>query len=129
MLHSKPMWINSKKLRSIGAHSLVLTGTLPCAFRLIPNSLSRAFSRLSAYHKKTTLSGGLYWWALRGSNSRPSRCKRDALPAELNSHSFNETVYNYFKTINQAKNSSLCDFFYSPAPPPIKNLDIFNKTK
>ena len=27
-----------------------------------------------------------YWWALRGSNSRPSRCKRDALPAELSAH-------------------------------------------
>ena len=81
-----PSFFLLKKLRSIGAHSLVLTRTLPCAFRLIPNSLSRAFSRLSAYHKKTTLSGGLYWWALRGSNSRPSRCKRDALPAELSAH-------------------------------------------
>ena len=23
------------------------------------------------------------WWAMTGSNRRPSRCKRDALPAEL----------------------------------------------
>ena len=23
------------------------------------------------------------WWAVTGSNRRPSRCKRDALPAEL----------------------------------------------
>ena len=23
------------------------------------------------------------WWAMRDSNSRPSRCKRDALPTEL----------------------------------------------
>jgi len=23
------------------------------------------------------------WWALTGSNRRPSRCKRDALPTEL----------------------------------------------
>ena len=23
------------------------------------------------------------WWAVRDSNSRPSRCKRDALPTEL----------------------------------------------
>ncbi|CAA7625807.1 hypothetical protein MTBUT4_70118 [Magnetospirillum sp. UT-4] len=23
---------------------------------------------------------GLDWWAVRGSNPRPSRCKRDALP-------------------------------------------------
>ena len=26
---------------------------------------------------------GEKWWAVRGSNPRPSRCKRDALPAEL----------------------------------------------
>ena len=24
-----------------------------------------------------------HWWAVRGSNPRPSRCKRDALPTEL----------------------------------------------
>lgn len=29
----------------------------------------------------------LKWWALRDSNSRHSRCKRDALPTELNAHS------------------------------------------
>ena len=29
------------------------------------------------------------WWVLRDSNSRPSRCKRDALPTELNTQ--NET--------------------------------------
>ena len=28
-------------------------------------------------------SQGKPWWAVRGSNPRPSRCKRDALPAEL----------------------------------------------
>ena len=27
-----------------------------------------------------------WWWALTGSNRRPSRCKRDALPAELSAH-------------------------------------------
>ena len=26
------------------------------------------------------------WWAVTGSNRRPSRCKRDALPAELTAH-------------------------------------------
>ena len=37
--------------------------------------------------KKNRLSAVFFnWWELRGSNSRPSRCKRDALPAELNSH-------------------------------------------
>ena len=25
----------------------------------------------------------IIWWAMRDSNSRPPRCKRDALPAEL----------------------------------------------
>ena len=34
------------------------------------------------------------WWALRGSNSRPSRCKRDALPAELSAHLVYERCYN-----------------------------------
>ena len=27
------------------------------------------------------------WWALTGSNRRPSRCKRDALPTELSARS------------------------------------------
>ena len=27
------------------------------------------------------------WWAVTGSNRRPSRCKRDALPAELTARS------------------------------------------
>ncbi len=31
--------------------------------------------------------GGLRWWAVTGSNRRPSRCKRDALPAELTARS------------------------------------------
>ena len=36
-------------------------------------------------NKKTThLSSGFKWWALRDSNPRPSPCKGDALPAELN---------------------------------------------
>ena len=26
------------------------------------------------------------WWAMKGSNLRPSRCKRDALPTELIAH-------------------------------------------
>ena len=72
---------------------------------------------------------GSNWWELRGSNSRPSRCKRDALPAELNSHSFAETVYNHFKIINQAKNSSLRDFFYFSLTSPIKRCEIFSKIK
>ena len=29
------------------------------------------------------------WWVLRGSNPRPSPCKGDALPAELNTQEFN----------------------------------------
>ncbi len=28
------------------------------------------------------------WWAMTGSNCRPSRCKRDALPTELIAHLF-----------------------------------------
>ena len=32
---------------------------------------------------KTALFRGVYWWAMTGSNRRPSRCKRDALPTEL----------------------------------------------
>ncbi len=40
----------------------------------------------------------LNWWALRGSNSRPSRCKRDALPAELSAHlAYREDIYTYKK--------------------------------
>jgi hypothetical protein len=29
------------------------------------------------------LRGAIYWWTARGSNSRPPRCERGALPAEL----------------------------------------------
>src|SRR6516162_9666810 len=31
----------------------------------------------------TTLLEAQRWWAVTGSNRRPSRCKRDALPTEL----------------------------------------------
>ena len=93
--------------------ALRLNGTLPCASRLIPNSLSRTFSRLSANHKKTTLSGGFYWWALRGSNSRPSRCKRDALPAELSAH----LICNFVKLLYTLKFQKSSLFFI--------NLSIF----
>ena len=40
----------------------------------------------------------LNWWALRGSNSRPSRCKRDALPAELSAHlAYRKDIYTHKK--------------------------------
>src|ERR1700722_11667948 len=35
-----------------------------------------------------TLVSWLLWWSQSGSNRRPSRCKRDALPAELWPHSW-----------------------------------------
>ena len=41
------------------------------------------------------------WWAMRGSNSRPSRCKRDALPAELIAHITNTALYTHLYFINQ----------------------------
>lgn len=53
---------------------------------------------------------GLNWWALRGSNSRPSRCKRDALPTELSAR-LTESVYTKLKTINQVKNLKNITFF------------------
>ena len=33
--------------------------------------------------KEQILNGGVQWWAVTGSNRRPTRCKRVALPAEL----------------------------------------------
>ena len=42
------------------------------------------------------------WWAMRGSNSRPSRCKRDALPAELSARPIYEMLYTLIKKNNQA---------------------------
>ena len=52
------------------------------------------------------------WWALRGSNSRPSRCKRDALPAELSAHHVYERVYTLIKIINQVLFSKKIIFFH-----------------
>ena len=61
--------------------------------------------------KKTAIKAVFFnWWELRGSNSRPSRCKRDALPAELNSHCVYEKVYTLLKIINQAKNCTIFIF-------------------
>ena len=52
------------------------------------------------------------WWALRGSNSRPSRCKRDALPAELNFHRRYEIcLYTQIKN-NQVFFFIFFNFFY-----------------
>ena len=39
-----------------------------------PNDKSRSVRQLTGHNE---------WWAVTGSNRRPSRCKRDALPAEL----------------------------------------------
>ena len=63
-------------------------------------------------NKKTTLKGWLFcWWALRGSNSRPSRCKRDALPAELSARPVNELSYTLNILNNQALFLSFFIFF------------------
>lgn len=61
--------------------------------------------------KKNRLSADFLWWALRGSNSRPSRCKRDALPAELSAHLVYGKTYTRIKTNNQAKNCIICIIF------------------
>ena len=39
-----------------------------------PNDKSSSVRQLTGHNE---------WWAVTGSNRRPSRCKRDALPAEL----------------------------------------------
>lgn len=64
-----------------------------------------------AFIKKTALRRVFLWWALRGSNSRPSRCKRDALPAELSAHRVYGKLYTRIKSINQAKNCPIYIFF------------------
>ena len=49
----------------------VLPYPLAIAWGILPENAPRAFSLRQN------------WWALTGSNRRPSRCKRDALPTEL----------------------------------------------
>ena len=44
-------------------------------------------------NKKAPCGAFCDWWALRGSNSRPSRCKRDALPAELSARLIIDIAY------------------------------------
>ena len=39
-------------------------------------------------------------WAVRGSNSRPSGCKPDALPAELTTHQFMRLLYHFSKVVS-----------------------------
>jgi hypothetical protein len=46
-----------------------------------PGVTGRYSNRLN-YHSMQTLQFG-HWWVLRGSNSRHSPCKGDALPTEL----------------------------------------------
>ena len=76
----------------------------------LQTSLPGRFHR-SCIHKKSRLAAGFLWWALRGSNSRPSRCKRDALPAELSAHRVYGKLYTRIKSINQAKNYPIYIFF------------------
>ena len=52
----------------------------------IPNSCGRSHTSALIQQKNHPCGWSFCWWALRGSNSRPSRCKRDALPAELSAH-------------------------------------------
>src|SRR5690606_2067515 len=42
-----------------------------------------AFPKRKALSANAACAKGREWWALTGSNRRPSRCKRDALPSEL----------------------------------------------
>ena len=64
---------------------------------------SRGSSNQSSHTKKShSFEWPFYWWALRGSNSRPSRCKRDALPAELSARPIYEMLYTLIKKNNQA---------------------------
>lgn len=45
--------------------------------------VERSERRMMACGRSEGTEWGGKWWAVRGSNPRPSRCKRDALPAEL----------------------------------------------
>ena len=77
---------------------------------LLSNSLPREFEPLISPNPSTKKIHHLrwtFWWALRGSNSRPSRCKRDALPAELSAH----RVYIGFYTLTKINNQELFSFF------------------
>ena len=40
----------------------------------------------------------IYWWSRRGSNPRPMRCERIALPSELHPHA--EGILNYLQKIS-----------------------------
>ena len=41
------------------------------------------------------------WWAMTGSNCRPSRCKRDALPTELIAHPRARTPYTELRKFSK----------------------------
>jgi hypothetical protein len=44
---------------------------------------------------------GFRWWAVRGSNPRPSRCKRDALPTELTArHAGKRAIAGFLRWVN-----------------------------
>ena len=85
---------------------------LPLRQHLRSQKNSRGSSNLSSYEKKPPFRMVSDWWALRGSNSRPSRCKRDALPAELSAHRVYGEFYTTLFLINQEKNYYFDDFFY-----------------
>src|SRR3546814_11296956 len=53
-----------------------------CSHSRLPKLGSRV-PPTPAYCKKTGAFPRFWWWAVTGSNRRPSRCKRDALPTEL----------------------------------------------
>ena len=94
--------------RFVVARAAILPSRLFLLVELpFPGVLTPHFIQL----KKTAIKAVFFnWWELRGSNSRPSRCKRDALPAELNSHRVYERVYTLLKIINQAKNCTIFIF-------------------
>src|SRR5262244_3100317 len=52
----------------------------------------------------------LKWWRRGGSNSRPSHCERDALPAELRPHAFRATgspqEFDYHDTLGAPRAAS-----------------------
>ncbi len=50
-----------------------------------PGVTGRYSNRLN-YQSADRIKTDKIWWVLTGSNRRPSACKADALPAELNTH-------------------------------------------
>jgi hypothetical protein len=103
--------------------SLIYSGDDGCSERHGVQDIAGTFavSRFDAAGCRAPCDISLGWWALTGSNRRPSRCKRDALPTELSAPSRGSRVIPPFLLLASHRFAERKGTERNPAEPRVPN--------